>query len=372
MPGREVFGEEEIQQVTEVLERGVLFRYGFEDQRKGVFKVVQFEKEFATYTGSRYALGVSSGTAALKSALKGLNLPEKTKVLTPCFTFVATIESIEEAGLIPVLCEIDESLNISVQDIESQIDKQTSAVLPVHMMGSACDMSGIMAVSNQFNLPVVEDACQATGAEYKGKKLGTFGKYGCFSFDYVKVLTTGEGGMVVTDDEELYKQADWYHDHGHPHRLDVARGVEKRMRKGTNFRMNEIQGALGLAQIRKLPSIIKNHKKNKTTIKQVLSRYDFIKLRKHHDEDGEIATFLAFFLPDVKMAERFKEKMKENSITPGIMNYWHFVANIESVQINRQFEKSRGILERMIVIDVLIKMDAEKIADTLDKICKVF
>ncbi len=372
MPGREVFGEEEIQQVTEVLKRGVLFRYGFDAQRQGVFMVSQFEKKFAEYTGSRYALGVNSGTAALKTALEGLNLPKKTKVLTPCFTFVATIESIEEAGLKPVLCEIDESLNISMNDIENQIDRKTSAILPVHMMGSACDMSEIMGLSDQFNLSVVEDTCQATGATYKGRRLGTFGKYGCFSFDYVKVLTTGEGGMVVTDDEKLYRQADWYHDHGHPHRTDVGRGVEERMRKGTNFRMSEIQGAIGLAQLEKLPSIIERHKKNKAILKQVLSGYDFITFRKHHDENGEIATFLAFFLPDARRAERFKEKMKENGINPGILNYWHFFANIQSVRTRRKFEKSRKILERTVVIEILVKMDAEKIADTIDKICKEF
>ncbi len=372
MPGREVFGEEEINQVTEVLKRAVLFRYGFEQQRQGIFTVSQFEKTFATYIGSQYALGVNSGTAALKTALEGLNLSKKTKILTPCFTFVATIESIEEAGFTPVLCEIDENLNISADDIENQIDKETSAILPVHMMGSGCNMAAIMDISKKFHLPVIEDACQATGASYKGKKLGTFGQYGCFSFDYVKVLTTGEGGMVVTDEEKFYKQADWYHDHGHPHRSDVARGIEERMRKGTNFRMNEIQGALGLAQLKKLPSIIQRHKTNKAIIKQILSRYDFISFRKHYDEDGEIATFLAFFLPDAKMAEKFKEKMQENGIAPSVLNYWHFFANLQSVNTKRGFEKSKQLLEKMVAIDILIKMDAEKIADGFDRICKNF
>lgn len=372
MPGREVFGEEEIQEVVEVLKTGVLFRYGFDAQRKGIFKVAQFEKEFAQFVGSRYASGVSSGTSALKTALEGLNLPKKTEVLTPCFTFVATIESIEEAGLKPVLCEIDESLNISVEDMRSRISNKTSAIMPVHMMGSGCDMVSIMQVSKDTSIPVIEDACQATGAEFHGKKLGTFGKYGCFSFDYVKVLTTGEGGMVVTDDENLYHHADWYHDHGHPHRTDMPRGVEERMRKGTNFRMNEIQGALGLAQLRKLPSIIEAHRKNKAIIKHALGKYDFISFRKHTDPQGEIATFLAFFLPDAKRAEKFKEKMKANGINPCILNYWHFFANIQSVKTRRSFNKSRKILEKTVAIEILVKMDAEKIADTLDKICREF
>ncbi|MCL5408752.1 MAG: DegT/DnrJ/EryC1/StrS family aminotransferase [Candidatus Omnitrophica bacterium] len=372
MPGREVYGEEELQEVSEVIKRGILFRYGFETQRQGVFKVKQFEDEFSKYIGSKYAVGVSSGTAALQTALISLNLPKGSIVLTPCFTFVATIEAIEWSGYKPVLCEIDESLNISSEDINKKINARTKCILPVHMMGSSCDMENILDISKKHNLFIVEDACQATGAEYRGKKVGTFGEFGTFSFDYVKVLTTGEGGMITTNDEILYKQADACHDHGHPHLENVPRGVEKRIRKGFDFRMNEVQGALGIAQLKKLDYIIKKQTKNKKDIKDVLKNYEFITFRKHFDEDGEIGTFLTFFLPDKQKAEKFKEKMKENGITPGILNYWHFFANIESVQTKEKFQKSRDILEKTIVIEVLIKMDVEKIIDALKKTCDNF
>ena len=370
MAGREVFGKEELEQVTEVLQSGVLFRYGFDAQRKGVYKVKTFEDAFARYVGARYALGVSSGTAALKTALEGLNLPKGSEILVPCFTFVASIEAIEETGHIPVLCEIDRSFNISVADMERRITKKTACILPVHMMGSACNMGAIMDVAKKSNLAVVEDACQATGASYRGKKLGTFGEYGCFSFDYVKVLTTGEGGMVVTDEEALYLQADYYHDHGHPHRTDIGRGFEERMRKGTNYRMNEIQGALGIAQLAKLPGIIATQKENKRRIKQSIAGYDFISFREHYDEDGEIATFLAFLLPDRDRAEKFKKIMADHGVTPGVLNYWHFIANIQSTGSKEKYETSQNILERSVVIEILMKMDVEKTIDALTRACK--
>ncbi len=372
MPGREVYGEEELQEVSEVIKRGILFRYGFDAQRQGIFKVKEFENEFSRYIGSRYSLGVSSGTSALQTSLLSLNLPKGSAVLTPCFTFVATIEAIEWSGYKPVLCEIDESLNISVEDINKKIGAKTRCILPVHMMGASCDMGNIVDTAKKNNLFLVEDACQATGAEYKGKKVGTFGDFGAFSFDYVKVLTTGEGGMIVTNNENLYKEADACHDHGHPHLENVPRGIEKRTRKGFDFRMNEVQGALGIAQLKKLDYIVKKQKENKKAIKDILKNYGFITLRKHFDEEGDIGTFLTFFLPDKQKAEKFKEKMKENGLTPGILNYWHFFANIESVKTREKFKSSRDILEKTVVMEILIKMDVEKTIDGLKKACETF
>jgi 8-amino-3,8-dideoxy-alpha-D-manno-octulosonate transaminase len=217
MAGREVFDEEEIREVVDVLKRKVLFRYGFDKEREGIYKVKEFEDKFKEFIGSKYALGVSSGTAALKVAIESLNLPKGKEIITQCFTFVATIEAIEESGFKPVLCEIDDSLNMDISDLEKKITKNTCAIIPVNMMGCSGKIDKIIEIAKSKNLPVIEDNCQSTGASYFGKKLGTFGDIGCFSFDYVKVMTTGEGGMIVTDNEEIYKHADYYHDHGHPH-----------------------------------------------------------------------------------------------------------------------------------------------------------
>jgi len=358
MPGREVFGEEEVQAVQEVLRRKVLFRYGFEKEREGIFKVAEFEKVFAAAMGCRYALAVASGSAAVKVALKALNLPPGGEVIVPAFTFVATVEAVQEAELKPVLCEVDESLNLSASEAEKRINKNTVALLPVHMCGSACDMDSLLALAKERNLYVVEDNCQSTGASYHGKKLGTLGDVGAFSFDYVKVMTTGEGGMVTTNQEEIYLQAEYYHDHGHPHLPGIGRGLEKRKRPGFNYRMSEIQAALGLVQLEKLKDVIERQRANKRFIKESIRDIPGLTFRTHHDEEGEIATFLLMFLPDSRQVEKFKEVMREKGVMPGVLGYWHFTANVESC--GGSFPKTEALLERMVIVEIQTLMSEER------------
>jgi len=369
MPGREFFGEEEMREVIDVMKRKVLFRYGFDKEREGIFKVSEFENEFKKFIGSKYALGVSSGSAALKVALESLNLPKGKEIITQCFTFVATIEAIKEAGFKPVLCEIDETLNMDPSDLEKKINENTVAIIPVHMMGSAARIEEILKIAKEKNLKVIEDNCQSTGASYKGKKLGTFSDIGCFSFDYVKVMTAGEGGMVITDDENLYKQAEWYHDHGHPHLHGVGRGDEKKMRDGFNFRMNEIQGAIGLAQIRKLPEIIKRQRENKNKIKEGIKNIEGIEFREILDPDGEIATFLTIYLPDKEKAEKFKKEIKKNGINPATLNYWHYTANVE--MCGGEYPESEKILGRSVSFEMRGIMSDEEIEKMVNEIRKV-
>jgi len=359
MPGREMYGEEEIQEVVEVLRRKVLFRYGFDRERQGVFKTAEFERAFASFVGTKYALGVSSGSAALKVALEALNLPKGGEVIAPCFTFVATIEAIEEAGLTPVLCEVDASLNMDPVDLERRITSRTVAVMPVHMMGNACRMDRIMEVARQRNLKVIEDACQATGTSYHGRRAGTFGDAGCFSFDYVKVMTTGEGGMVVTGSEEVYRQADRYHDHGHPHLPGVARGREPRERRGFNYRMSELQAALGIVQLRKLDEVIHRQKENKKAIKESLRTVSGVSFRDLPDEEGEIATFLTFYAPRKEQAEAVRAKMNELGVAPAVLDYWHFAANIASC--GGDFPVTRDLLERSVTIEIQALMDTAQV-----------
>ncbi|HRR95839.1 MAG TPA: DegT/DnrJ/EryC1/StrS family aminotransferase [Candidatus Ratteibacteria bacterium] len=364
MPGRELFGDEELKEVIDVMKRKVIFRYGFEKEREGIFKVVEFENEFSKFIGSKYSLGVSSGSSSLKVALESLNLPKGKEIITQCFTFSATIEAIRESGFIPVLCEIDKTLNMDVDDLKRKINNRTVAIMPVHMMGVPSRIEEICEIAKDRNLKVVEDNCQSTGALYKGKKLGTFGDIGCFSFDYVKVMTTGEGGMVVTDDEELYKQADYYHDHGHPHLPGVSRGEEKKMRDGFNFRMNELQGAIGIAQLKKLPEVIRRHKENKNKIKNGIKNLNGIEFREILDVDGDISTFLTMFLPDKEKAEKLKEKMRESGVAPATLNYWHFTANVEICGGN--YPKSQELLERSVVLELKAIMSDEEIEKIID------
>ncbi len=330
MPGYEVLGEEEKKEILEVLETGVLFRYGFPAQRKGIFKVEEFEKRFAAFTGRKHALAVSSGSTALKVALGALGVGFGDEVITTCFTFVATWEAILEVGAIPVFTEIDDSLNMDPADLEKKITPKTRAVIPVHMLGAQARIEEIMSVADRHNLPVIEDTAQACGGHIRGRYLGSYGAIGTFSFDSVKTLTTGEGGMLIMDDPELFRRASEYHDHGHDH-IGNDRGLEGRSFIGFNYRMMELQGALGLAQLSKLNAMIARQKANKNRLKTILSNLKALRFRDLPDPEGDTATFLAFFLPDAAKALAVKEAGAKLGLgfVYFFQNTWHYYRNWE-------------------------------------------
>jgi 8-amino-3,8-dideoxy-alpha-D-manno-octulosonate transaminase len=334
MAGAELIGKEEIKEIMDVMETGVLMRYGFDRERKGVFKVRQFEQEFAAYCGAKYALGVTSGSCALKVALTAMDICPGDEVICPAFTFLATYEAVLEVGAIPVMADIDETLNIDPASVEKRITPATKAIIPVHMCGSGAQIDKIMDLAKAYHLQVLEDNAQGCGGSFRGKKLGTFGDMGIFSFDYYKTLTTGEGGMVVSDNKRLYDRAEWYHDHGHDHNPKVSRAMEGRTILGFNYRMNELQGALGLAQLRKLDWLIAEQKKNKQAIKGWLAAVDGVKFRELPDPEGDTATFLAFSMPDQSRAEAFQKALGENGVDTVCFknNLWHYVPNWEHFQ----------------------------------------
>lgn len=217
MPGFELFGEEERREVGEVLDTGVLFRYGFDAARRGEYKAKRFESMLAKATGARYAHLVSSGTAALSVALAACGIGAGSEVIVPPFTFVATFEAVLMAGAVPVFAEIDDTLCLDPDRLEPALTPRTRAVLPVHMCGAMARIDAIRDFCKSHDLVLIEDACQALGASYKGTPLGRFGRMGCFSFDAVKTVTCGEGGGIITDETALYEAADRFSDHGHDH-----------------------------------------------------------------------------------------------------------------------------------------------------------
>lgn len=295
MPGFEWFGEEERKEVNEVLETGVLFRYGFDQARKGLWKAKSFESELAERLNVGYAHLCSSGTAALNIALACCGIGAGDEVVVPPFTFVATIESLLSAGAIPVFGEIDETLCLDPDRLEDVVTARTRAILPVHMCGSMARIDEIAQFCARKGLVLIEDACQALGAVYQGKALGAFGQMGCFSFDPVKTITCGEGGAVITDDAGLYEKAHSYADHGHEH-VGSDRGLEGHPILGTNHRISELNAAVGLAQLRKLDRILEVQRANKTAIKEALTTIPGLTFRKVPDENGDSATFLSFLL----------------------------------------------------------------------------
>jgi len=386
MAGAELIGQEEIKEVVEILETGVLMRYGFDAQRKGMFKVREFEEAFAKYCGTNYALGVTSGSAALKVALTALDIGPGDDVLAPAFTFLATYEAVMEVGAIPIMVDIDETLNLDPKEIAKKKTPYTKAVIPVHMCGSAACIDTILEEARKHKLLVLEDNAQGCGASFKGKKLGAFGDMGCFSFDYVKTVTTGEGGMVITNNKDLYHRAEWYHDHGHDHNPKVSRALEGRTILGFNYRMNELQGALGLAQLRKLDYICSEQRKNKKIIKDALAQVPGVQFRKLPDPEGDSATFLAFNLPEEGVALTYQKLLAAEGVDTVCYknNLWHYVPNWEhflarSTAISKKYpftdpsykgkiEYSRAsipyaedILGRTLVIQIMVKMGQEKL-----------
>lgn len=327
MPGYEIIGQEENEQLLDVISKKIVFRYGFDAERKGIYKVAQFEKEFADYCGAKHALAVSSGTAALRVALAALGIGPGDEVITQGFTFVATWESILDTGAIPIFAEIDETLCLDPKDVARKITPRTKAIIPVHMCGAQAGITEIMKLADSHGIPVIEDTAQSCGGSLNGKFLGSFGKMGTFSFDSVKTITTGEGGMIITNDKELYTRASEYHDHGHDHNPAVSRGLEKRSFIGFNYRMMELQGAMGLAQLRKLDNVIlKKQRENKVKIKDALSKIEHIKFRNVPDPVGDTATFVSFLFPTVEQTEKFNAVMAQEGAGAiyWYKNDWHY------------------------------------------------
>ena len=320
MPGMEVFGAEERKEVMDVLETGALFRYGSENIRKGRWKTREFEEAICGFTGAKHAHAVSSGSTAVAAMMAAAGIGYGDEVIVPPFTFVAPIEGVFLAGALPVFAEIDETLCLSPEGVEAAITPNTKAVLLIHMCGAPANLDGIVAVCKKHNLLLMEDCGQALGAFYKGKSVGLFGKAGSFSFDYFKIATCGEGGATITNDEEIYHKMEQVADHGHTH-LGDNRGMEEHHIMGFNYRMGELNAAVGLAQMRKLPQVIKNNKKHKAYLKERLSSIQEISFRILGDEDGDSATFLNFFLPEKKLTENVFGQFNKDGV--GGAAYWY-------------------------------------------------
>jgi len=327
MPGFEIFGDEERKEVQDVLDTGVLFRYGFDQARKGHWKAKTFEAELSKLTGAQYCHLCSSGTAALSIALAACGVGAGDEVIVPPFTFIATIEAVLGAGAVPVFAEIDETLCLNPDAVNAVITPRTKAVLPVHMCGSMARIDEIKDLCDKKQLVLIEDACQAIGGSFNGKALGTFGQMGCFSFDPVKTITCGEGGAVVTNDENLYKIAEQYADHGHDH-IGDDRGLEGHPVLGTNYRISELNAAVGLAQLRKLDYILKKQRVHKKAIKDALAQFPEVSFRRIPDENGDSATFLSFFLPDESKARKIAGELGNAGVDACFYwydNNWHYL-----------------------------------------------
>lgn len=344
MPGMEVYGVEERKEVNDVLDTGALFRYGHDEIRKGMWKTKEFEAEVTNYTGAKYAHAVSSGSTAVATILSAAGIGMGDEIIVPPFTFVAPIEAAFLAGALPIFAEIDETLCLSPEGIEAALTPKTKAVLLVHMLGTAADIDGIMEVCNKHNLILIEDCGQAMGAFWKGKSVGLFGKVGSFSFDYFKITTCGEGGVVITNDENVYKTIDQLADHGHTHE-GSNRGMEPHHIMGFNYRMSELSAGIGLAQMRKIRVIRENNQKNKVYLKNRLNEIPELEFRAKVDVEGDSAATLNFFLPTADLAVKVIEQFSLDGI--GGAAYWfknqyHFINQWDHIK-NLSFPAKLGV-----------------------------
>ncbi|MBS1627984.1 MAG: DegT/DnrJ/EryC1/StrS family aminotransferase [Bacteroidetes bacterium] len=328
MPGFEFWGEEEKKEVNDVLETGILMRYGFDTPRKGIWKSIELEKEICKTFGSKYAQLTSSGTAALTTAMAALGIGAGDEVIMPSFTFVASFEAVLSVGAIPILVDVDETLTLNPQAVLNAITRKTKCVMPVHMCGSMADLDALKHICNEHNLILLEDACQSIGATYKGKCVGTIGNAGTFSFDFVKTITCAEGGVVMTNNEDIYTKCDGYTDHGHDHK-GTDRGADLHPFLGYNFRISELHAAVGLAQIKKLNTFLSIQRKNHSQLKNILAQIPEVSFRLIPDENGDSCTFLSWFLPTEALTKALVAEMKAQNILAGnfywYANNWHYI-----------------------------------------------
>lgn len=357
-PGSYLIGKEEIKEAMEVLESGQLFRYGDLNDPTFKHKVYTLEKEFSDYCGVAHALATSSGTSALMLPLMAIGAEPGDEVIVPAYTFVSSYTAIIFAGFTPVLAEIDESLTIDPEDIQNKITDRTVAIMPVHMLGNPCKMDEIMKIASEHDLWVIEDCCQAAGASYKGKKLGSIGNAGGFSLNIFKVITAGDGGIITTNNSELYELVFGLHDQGHtPDRAGVQ--VGDRSILGLNFRINELSGAIALAQFRKMDAIISRLKSIKSKFKQRLAHLNDIHFRQLNDDEGEVGTLCTVIFESGKKAEKVCKILGSDTVDH---SGWHVYSNMEHIidyfkEIDRPVQKGSypvtdDILSRSVNISI--------------------
>ncbi|WP_159021386.1 DegT/DnrJ/EryC1/StrS aminotransferase family protein [Formosa sp. L2A11] len=334
MPGFELFGSAEQKEVHDVLDSGILMRYGFDAMRNGHWKAKELETELQTQMQVKHAQLVSSGTAAVSVALAIAGVGAGDEVILPTFTFVASFEAVLMLGAVPVLVDIDSTLTLDITAVKNAITPKTKAIMPVHMCGGMAHLKELKEICKTHNLKLIEDACQAIGGTYEGKPLGSYGDVGCFSFDFVKTITTGEGGAIITNNDDYATWADHYSDHGHDHE-GSDRGAETHPFLGYNFRISELHAAVGLAQVKRLNDFIAIQKKHYTVLKEALSAIPELTFRTIPEEGVENYSFLNFFLTDLETTTAAMTALKEAGID-GCFHYynnnWHYVRKWEHLK----------------------------------------
>ena len=360
-PGNELIDIKELNEIKKIFTKsnGVLFAHGFDKRRKKIFRVREFEKKISKKFGSKYVQCVSSGTAAIKIALKSLGVKSGDEVITQSFNFIATIEAILDCGAKPIITGINNDLNMPVEEISKLLTKKTKAIILVHMLGYSAEINKIQKLCRQKKIPLIEDNCEAVGATFKGKHLGTQSDIGIFSFDFGKTITTGEGGCLLTNNKKKFLYFKRYHDHGHKLLKGIPRGIDNADMPGFNYRMTELQAAVGISQIQKLDYILSESKKRFLIMEKILK--DKVNLRKIYKGSKPNYDTLIFKVENKKKRKKIVKYL--NDVGIGTKNLpdaikWHFAFFWKHAINNDQIKNtvtSKKLLEKFIAVPIFIK-----------------
>src|SRR5438034_1547289 len=295
-PGGMEVGGEELAALGRVIESKNLFRYY--GVGEGPDEVASFEREFAAHFGAKHALMVNAGSSALICALIGAGVGEGDEVIVPAYTWNARPNAVLATRALPVLAEVDESLTLDPADVERRITPRTRAILPVHMRGAPAAMDVLPEIAERHQLVLVEDVCQAAGASFRGRRLGTFGDSGAFSLQFNKIITTGEGGVLITDRDDLLDLALDVHDCAN----SLRRGVGLPKYPGFNFRASELMGAVARVQLTRLDGLLERMRANHATLMERVGGLSGLTLRRANDDDGDAGIALVVFAEDAERA----------------------------------------------------------------------
>jgi 8-amino-3,8-dideoxy-alpha-D-manno-octulosonate transaminase len=368
VPGFELIGKEEFAEIKHLFDESkILFRHSFDHLRNNIYKVKEFEKAFADRMNIPNALGVTSGTSALRVALASLGIKEGDEVITQSFTFVATVEAIIESRAVPIIAEIDSTLNMDPNDLEKKINKNTKAIIAVHMLGVPARLKEIKEIADKYGIYLIEDTAWGCGGYYNDIPLGTYGEIGTYSFDFAKTMTTGEGGMIVFKEKKHYEKAVAWHDHGHENNPELPRWEDSRAGSGFNYRMNEMQGAVGLAQLRKLDYVVTKQRENAKLMQEVLKEYP-VELRTVMSGSYETSDALVFFVDSNKTAIDCRNALLKAGLGTKILPEaitWHFAGTWDHMpelvirnggDLQKAFPKSLELLNRSVSLPISINM----------------
>jgi 8-amino-3,8-dideoxy-alpha-D-manno-octulosonate transaminase len=386
-PGATYFDDEEVNAVLQVLRAQSPYRFYGPHFLNITGK---FEDEFRKYVGVKYALAVSSGTAALHTALVGLGVGKGDEVILPTYGWISCPSAIVAAQGTPVLANIDNSLTLDPKDVEKRITKRTKVIMAVHIRGTPCDLDPLKKIAKKHDVLLLEDVAQCGGGSYHGRKLGSIGDAGSFSFQLNKMISAGEGGATVTNDHEIYERMLMFHDVGTPFRGGDEKDFKLEIEPfpGVNYRQNEMSSAVLRAQLKKMDKILAKIRSNKAKIKEGISGISGIEFRRQPDPEGEIGVGLVFFVETPKKAILFRDALiAENIITPSgsypgvmydpkrndghvFMAWGHLVPRVKKLA-KKKLKPSLDLLSRAVHIDVSPLDTDQDLNDIIEAVKKV-